>query len=196
MGGSTKEQLELLEQKIRFALRPLINTINTSGMTRERRIELDALLLEISTLQQNVEEHIEREGSTESRTRLAVLVDHLYSLIKGMDIAINLPERREYARRDLTKADEPPERPERPKDASIVNLSVGGMRLRSATPMKIGSVVRTQLESARYGQIVLRGEVIWVQEETGESYIIGIHFLPMDEDELRALKDYIGEPDG
>jgi hypothetical protein len=66
MGGSAKEQLDLLEQKIKFTLRPLINTINTSGMNRERRNQLDDLLLEISNLQRTVEKHVDQEGSTES----------------------------------------------------------------------------------------------------------------------------------
>ena len=62
MGGTAKENLELLEQKIKFTLRPLINTINTSGMNRERKSQLDALLLEISDLRSNLEAHFEQEG--------------------------------------------------------------------------------------------------------------------------------------
>ena len=75
MGGTAKENLDLLEQKIKFTLRPLINTINTSGMNRERKSQLDTLLLEISDLQHNLETHFEQEGSTEDKIRLTSLVD-------------------------------------------------------------------------------------------------------------------------
>ena len=93
MGGPAKEKLDLLEQKIKFTLRPLITTINTSGINRERRIELNNLLLEISDLQQSIENHLNQEESTESNMRLAGLVDSFYSLIKGAGIKVDLPER-------------------------------------------------------------------------------------------------------
>ena len=86
MGGPAKEQLDLLDQRIKLTLRPLINSINISGMNRERRIQLDQLLLEISELQQTVDGLLEHEGSTEGETLLAGLVDYLYSLIRGAQI--------------------------------------------------------------------------------------------------------------
>jgi hypothetical protein len=194
MGGPTKEQLDLLEQKVKFVLRPLITSITTSGMTKERRVELDGLLLDISDLRENTEERIDTEGSTEDRMRLAGLVDYLYSLIKSLDIEVNLPERRQHPRDDVSQMEQAAETIEKPKEVRVMNISLGGMRLRSPSTMKIGSVVRTRLASSRHGPIPLRGEVIWVQEDEEEgSYIIGVHFLPMDQDVVKALRGYLGE---
>ena len=130
MGGSPKkEQLDLLEQKIKFTLRPLINTINTSGMNRERRIQLDTLLLEISNLQQSLESRVEQEGSTETKIRLAGLVDSLYSLIKGAGIQVSLPERRQESRSHLAQGQEAAEIDLSAKSITIHNLSMGGIFL-------------------------------------------------------------------
>ena len=95
MGGTAKENLDLLEQKIKFTLRPLINTINASGMNRERKSQLDTLLLEISDLQRTLEAYFEHERSTEDKIRLTSLVDSLYAVIKGASVKVQLPERRE-----------------------------------------------------------------------------------------------------
>ena len=107
MGGSAQEKLDLLEQKIKFTLRPLINSIKTSGMNRERRMELDDLLLEITNLQQSLEGSFEEEGSTENKIRLTGLVDYLYALIKGSTIQVKLPERRQDIRQEVHQDAEP-----------------------------------------------------------------------------------------
>ena len=198
MGGSPKkEQLDLLEQKIKFTLRPLINTINTSGMDRERRIQLDALLLEISKLCKSIESHLEQQASTESETRMAGLVDYLYSLTKGLDIQVELPERRQHPRDELSQDEHAPDKTSDTRDIRIVNISLGGMRLYSLAPMKVGSVFRTKLKSSRHGVIPLKGEVIWSRpKQNGEGHIIGVHFLPMDADAMNALKSFLEECDG
>jgi hypothetical protein len=198
MGGSPKkEQLDLLEQKIKFTLRPLINTINTSGMNRERRIQLDTLLLEIFNLCKSIESHLEQQASTESKTRMAGLVDYLYSLTKGLDIQVELPERRQHPRDELSRDEQTPEKTSDTRDIRIVNISLGGMRLYSLAPMKVGSVFRTKLNSLRHGVIPLKGEVIWSRpKQNGEGHIIGVHFLPMDADVVNALKSFLEERDG
>jgi hypothetical protein len=194
MGGSAKEQLDLLEQKIKFTLRPLINTINTSGMNRERRNQLDDLLLEISNLQRTVEKHVDQEGSTESRIRLTGVVDYLYSLIKGEGIRVDLPERRQHPRDDLLRDEESADEIYESKDIRILNISKGGMRLHTMTELKVGSVFRTELNSSRYGVIPLKGEVIWSRpKDQGEGYIVGVHFSSMDEDVLKTLKSTLDE---
>ena len=103
MGGPTKEKLDLLEQKIKFTLRPLINSINTSGINRERKVQLDDLLLEISDVRENIEDRLEQGGSTENKTRLTNLVDYLYALIKSASIQVTLPERREHPRQSISE---------------------------------------------------------------------------------------------
>jgi hypothetical protein len=196
MGGSVKEQLDLLEQKIKFTLRPLINSINTSGMNRERRVQLDNLLLEISTLHQNVESHVEQERSTESRIRLTGLVDYLYSLIKGAGIQVNLPERREHSRNELPPEELISDETSESKDIKILNISMGGMRMHSPTNLKVGSVFRTKLNSSRHGVIPLRGEVVWSRpKQNGGGYIIGVHFSQMNEAVLEALESFLNERD-
>ncbi len=197
MGGSAKEQLDLLEQKIKFTLRPLLNSISTSGMNRERKNQLDSLLLEISNLQQTVESRVEQEGSTESRIRLTGLVDSFYSLIKGMGIQVDLPERRQHPRSDILLDEQAVDEASKSKDIRILNISMGGMRLHSLTKLKVGSVFRTKLTSSRHGVIPLRGEVVWSRpKDQGEGYIIGVHFAPMSEDVLRALRSFLDECDG
>jgi len=196
MGGSIKEQLDLLEQRIKFTLRPLINTINTSGMNRERRIQLDNLLLEISNLHETIESHLEQRGSTESKTRMAVLVDYLYSLIKGLDILVELPERRQHPRDELAQDEDIPDETSDTKDIRILNISLGGMRLHSLVPIKVGSVFRTKLNSVRHGVVPVEGEVVWSRpKQNGEGYIIGVHFLPMDDDLMKALENFLEERD-
>lgn len=194
MGGTAKENLDLLEQKIKFTLRPLINTINTSGMNRERKSQLDTLLLDISDLQHNLETHFEQEGSTEDKIRLTSLVDYLYSFIKGTSVKVELPERREYPRSDIQVDVQPTDETSQVKGIQILNLSIGGMRLHSLSELKVGSVFKTKLNSSRHGIILLRGEVLWSRpKQNGEGYIVGVHFLPMDGEEEKTLRSFLEE---
>jgi hypothetical protein len=194
MGGPTKEKLDLLEQKIKFTLRPLINSINTSGINRERKIQLDDLLLEISHLRESIEDRLEQGGSTEDKTRLTNLVDYLYALIKGASIQVTLPERREHPRQSVSEGEELLDQASQEKDIRILNLSMGGMRLHSLTKLKVGSIFHTKLNSSRHGAIPLKGEVVWSRpKENGEGYIVGVHFLPMEEDVLKALAIFLEE---
>lgn len=194
MGGTAKEKLDLLEQKIKFTLRPLINTIHTSGMNRERKSELDTLLLEISDLQHNLETRFEQEGSTEVKIRLTSLVDYLYSLIKGAKLKVQLPERRQYPRSDIQVEMQSSDEASQTMDIRILNLSMGGMRLHSPSELKVGSVLKTKLNSSRHGIILLRGEVIWSRpKQNGEGYIVGMHFLPMDDEAEKTLSNFLEE---
>jgi hypothetical protein len=194
MGGPTKEELDLLEQKIKFTLRPLINSINTSGINRERKTQLDDLLLEISNLQESIEDHLERDWSTEDNTRLTSLVDHLYALIKSASIQVKLPERRRHPRQSVSEGEELVAQVSQGKDIRILNLSMGGMRLHSLTKLRVGSIFHTKVNSSRQGTIPLKGEVVWSRpKENGEGYIVGVHFLPMKEDVLKALANFLEE---
>jgi hypothetical protein len=194
MGGTAKENLDLLEQKIKFTLRPLLNAINTSGMNRERKSQLDTLLLEISGLQHNLETHFEQEGSTEDKIRLTSLVDYLYSLIKGASVKVQLPERREYPRSDIQVEVQSTDETSQAKSIRILNLSIGGMRLHSLSELKVGSVFKMKLNSSRHGSILLQGEVIWSRpKQNGEGYIVGVHFLPMDGEQERTLRSFLEE---
>jgi hypothetical protein len=194
MGGPTKEKLDLLQQKIKFTLRPLINSINTSGINRERKIQLDDLLLEISDLREVIEERLEQGGTTEDKTRLTNLVDYLYALIKGASIQVKLPERREHPRLVVSEDEELFDQASQGKGFRILNLSMGGMRLHSLTNLKVGSIFHTKLNSSRHGTIPLKGEVVWSRpKENGEGYIVGVHFLPMEQDILNALAIFLEE---
>ncbi len=192
MGGPTKEKLDLLEQKIKFTLRPLINSINTSGINRERKAQLDDLLLEISDLQESIEDHLERDSSTEDNSRLTSLVDYLYALIKSASIQLKLPERRQHPRQSVSEGEELVAQVSQGKNIRILNLSMGGMRLHSLTKLRVGSIFHTKLNSSRHGTIPLKGEVVWSRpKENGEGYIVGVHFLPMKEDVLKALANFL-----
>jgi len=194
MGGPTKEKLDLLEQKIKFTLRPLINSINTSGINKERKTQLDDLLLEISNLQESIEDHLERDRSTEDNTRLTSLVDYLYALIKSASIQVKLPERRQHPRQSVSEGEELVAQVSQGKNIRILNLSMGGMRLHSLTKLRVGSIFHTKLNSSGHGAIPLKGEVVWSRpKENGEGYIVGVHFLPMKEDVLKALANFLEE---
>ena len=194
MGGPTKEKLDLLEQKIKFTLRPLINSINTSGINRERKSQLDDLLLEISDLQESIEDHLERHRSTEDNTRLTSLVDYLYAVIKSASIQVQLPERRQHPRQSVSEGEELVAQVSQGKNIRILNLSMGGMRLHSLTKLKVGSIFHTKLNSSRHGTIPLKGEVVWSRsKENGEGYIVGVHFLPMKKEVLKALANFLEE---
>jgi hypothetical protein len=194
MGGPTKEELDLLEQKIKFTLRPLINSINTSGINRERKIQLDDLLVEISHLRESIEDRLEQGGSTEDKTRLTSLVDYLYALTKGASIQIKLPERREHPRQSILEGEKLFDQASQGKDIRILNLSMGGMRLHSLTKLKVGSIFYTELNSSGHGTIPLKGEVVWSRpKENGKGYIVGVHFLPMKDDVLQALEGFLQE---
>ena len=194
MGGPTKEKLDLFEQKIKFTLRPLINSINTSGMNRERKTQLDELLSEIADLQETIEYSLEQNGSTEDTARFTSLVNYLYSLIKGASIQVRLPERRQHLRHSVLEGEELFAQVSQEKNMRILNLSMGGMRLHSLTKLKVGSIFHTKLNSSRHGTIPLKGEVVWSRpKDKGEGYIVGVHFLPMKEDVRRALANFLEE---
>ena len=194
MGGPTKEKLDFLEKKIKLTLRPLINRINTSGINRELKTELDDLLLEIANLQESIEDHLERDSSIEDKTRLTSLVDSLYALIKSTSIQVMLPERRRHTRKSVSEGEELVVQVSQGKKIRILNLSLGGMRLHSLTKLKVGSIFHTKLNSSRHGTIPLKGEVVWSRpKDKGEGYIVGVHFLPMKEEVLRALTNFLNE---
>ena len=194
MGGPTKEKLDLLEKEIKFTLRPLINSINTSGINRERKTQLDDLLLEISNLQGSIENHLLRDSSIEDNTRLTSLVDYLYALIKSASIQVMLPERRRYPRQMVSEGEELLAQVSQGKKIRILNLSMGGMRLHSLTKLKVGSIFQTKLNSSRHGTIPLKGEVVWSRpKDKGEGYIVGVHFLPMKEEVSKALTNFLEE---
>ena len=194
MGGPTKEKLDFLEKKIKLTLRPLINRINSSGINRELRTELDDLLLEIANLQESIEDHLERDSSIEDKTRLTSLVDYLYALIKSTSIQVMLPERRRHTRKSVSEGEELVVQVSQGKKIRILNLSLGGMRLHSLTKLKVGSIFHTKLNSSRHGTIPLKGEVVWSRpKDKGEGYIVGVHFLPMKEEVLRALTNFLNE---
>jgi hypothetical protein len=163
-------------------------------MNRERKSQLDTLLLEISDLQHNLETHFEQEGSTEDKIRLTSLVDYLYSLIKGASVKVQLPERREYPRSDIQVDVQPTDETSQAESIQILNLSMGGMRLHSLSEIKVGSVFKTKLNSSRHGILLLRGEVLWSRpKQNGEGYIVGVHFLPMDGEEEKTLRSFLEE---
>ena len=192
MGGPTKEKLDLFEQKIKFTLRPLINSINTSGMNRERKTQLDELLSEIADLQETIEYSLEQNGSTEDTARFTSLVNYLYALIKGASIQVRLPERRQHPRQSVSEGEELVAQVSQGKNIRILNLSMGGMRLHSLTKLRVGSIFHTKLNSSRHGTIPLKGEVVWSRpKENGEGYIVGVHFLAMKEDVLKALANFL-----
>ena len=194
MGGPTKEKLDLLEKEIKFTLRPLINRINTSGISRELKTQLDDLLLEIANLQESIEDHLERDSSIEDKTRLTSLVDYLYALIKSTSIQVVLPERRRHPRQSVSEGEELVAQVSQGKKIRILNLSLGGMRLHSLTKLKVGSIFHTKLNSSRHGTIPLKGEVVWSRpKDKGEGYIVGVHFLPMKEEVLKALTNFLNE---
>lgn len=194
MGGPTKEKLDLLEQKIKFTLRPLINRINTSGVNRERKTQLDELLLEISDLQETIEDNLEQNGTTEDTARLTSLVNYLYALIKGASVQVKLPERRQHLRHSVSGGGELFAQGSQGKNIRILNLSMGGMRLHSLTKLRVGSIFHTKLNSSNHGTIPLKGEVVWSRpKDKGEGFIVGVHFLPMKEDVLRALANFLEE---
>jgi hypothetical protein len=194
MGGPTKEKLDLLEKKIKFNLRPLINRINTSGINRELKTQLDDLLLEIADLQESIEGQVERDSSIEDKTRLTSLVDYLYALIKSTSIQVMLPERRRHPRQSVSEGEELVVQVSQGKKIRILNLSLGGMRLHSLTKLKVGSIFHTKLNSSRHGIIPLKGEVVWSRpKDKGEGYIVGVHFLPMKGEVSKALKNFLNE---
>ena len=194
MGGPTKEKLDLFEQKIKFTLRPLINSINTSGMNRERKTQLDELLSDIADLQETIEYNLEQKGSTEDTARFTSLVNYLYALIKGASIQVRLPERRQHLRHSVSEGEDLFTQVFQEKNIRILNLSMGGMRLHSLTKLKVGSIFHTKLNSSRHGTIPLKGEVVWSRpKDKGEGYIVGVHFLPMKEDIRRALANFLEE---
>lgn len=194
MGGPTKEKLDLLEQKIKFTLRPLMNSINTSGINRERKTQLDDLLHEISTLREDIDDHLERHMSTEDKARLTSLVDYLHAVIKTASIQVKLSERRRHPRMSVLEGADLVAQISQGRSIRILNLSMGGMRLHSLTKLRVGSLFHTKLNSSRHGTIPLKGEVVWSRpKDKGEGYIVGVHFLPMKEEVSNALANFLEE---
>ena len=107
---------------------------------------------------------------------------------------MQLPERREYPRSDIQVEMQSIDETSQTKDIRILNLSMGGMRLHSLSELKVGSVFKTKLNSSRHGSILLQGEVLWSRpKEDGEGYIVGVHFLPMDGEEEKTLRNFLEE---
>ena len=78
--------------------------------------------------------------------------------------------------------------------AEIENLSAGGIQVVSENPFKMGDVLEVELEIPGTAKIRTIAKVAWSRsrKENGkEEFCSGVQFIPIQEDDLRRLEEYL-----
>jgi Tfp pilus assembly protein PilZ len=78
--------------------------------------------------------------------------------------------------------------------ASLQDLSVGGLRVVSDKSFKMGDILELEIEIPGKGMVRSVAKVIWARTAEGgkgKEFHAGIQFIPVYEDDLAKLKEYV-----
>jgi c-di-GMP-binding flagellar brake protein YcgR len=76
----------------------------------------------------------------------------------------------------------------------LVNIGLGGMRVYSDRPLKIGQCLEIELFLPDNTRLVCNAEVRWLRSVTGDqsaNYDVGLKFLHISEEDLLRLADFL-----
>ena len=77
--------------------------------------------------------------------------------------------------------------------AAIQNVSSGGVQVVSSSPFHAGDVLELELEIPGGGRVRSVAKVVWCRKErqSAHDYRSGIQFIPVYQDDLGKLHDYL-----
>lgn len=76
--------------------------------------------------------------------------------------------------------------------AALQNVSMGGLQVVSSAPFRKGDILELQLEIPKTGRVRSVAKVVWCEKEgSGPEYRSGIQFIPVYEDDLKKLVDFL-----
>lgn len=76
--------------------------------------------------------------------------------------------------------------------AALQNVSLGGLQVVSAAPFQKGDILEIQLEIPNGGRVRSVAKVAWCEKDgAGPDYRSGIQFIPVYEDDLKKLVDFL-----
>jgi Tfp pilus assembly protein PilZ len=83
--------------------------------------------------------------------------------------------------------------PELKSGAELKNVSRGGLQVVSSQAFQPGCVLELELEIPGNGRVRSVAKVIWCvpDEKTNSEYQSGIQFIPVYEEDLRKLEDFL-----
>lgn len=76
----------------------------------------------------------------------------------------------------------------------LVNIGLGGMRVYSDKPLKIGQILEIELFLPDNTRLVCKAEVRWLRPVIGDqsaNYDVGLQFLHIAEEDLLRLADFL-----
>ncbi|SRR5579871_6019727 len=77
-------------------------------------------------------------------------------------------------------------------NAALHNVSLGGLQVVSTRAFQKGDILEIQLEVPGGGRIRSVAKVIWCEKDgSGGEYRSGIQFIPVYEDDLEKLEDFL-----
>lgn len=76
--------------------------------------------------------------------------------------------------------------------AEIQNVSLGGLQVVSPQAFRVGDILELELEIPAKGRVRSVAKVVWSRkDDTPPDFRAGIQFIPVYEDDLRKLEDYL-----
>jgi hypothetical protein len=80
-----------------------------------------------------------------------------------------------------------------------VDLSLGGVRIYSDEALKVGELLKMEFFLPDVQPVTYTGEVVWIEELTGEAparFDVGLKFIQLEPDALKLLLRVLGPPEG
>lgn len=80
--------------------------------------------------------------------------------------------------------------------AALQNVSMGGLQVVSPTAFRKGDILELQLQIPGNGSVKSVAKVVWCEKDgSGPDYRSGIQFIPVYEDDLKKLVEFLKDGD-
>jgi len=79
--------------------------------------------------------------------------------------------------------------------ASLQNLSLGGIQMVSNRPFQKGEILELEMEIPGSGTVRTVAKVVWCKPDPhskGSEQVSGIQFIPVFEEDLKKVREYFG----
>ena len=77
-------------------------------------------------------------------------------------------------------------------NAALQNVSMSGLQVVSTAPFRKGDILEIQLEIPKGGRVKSVAKVVWCEKDgSGQDFRSGIQFIPVYEDDLKKLVDFL-----
>jgi uncharacterized protein (TIGR02266 family) len=81
--------------------------------------------------------------------------------------------------------------------ARVLNVSEGGLCIRTYAPLSAGSRAKVRFPLESGGEVTADAQVVWAREERSEAFLpgMGLQFLGIDDSSVTALRQFVQRAD-